>query len=242
MPAPFDTAAADLQTQGFALLPGVLRPAETHALTAAIAAAPATGAGFRHSKELFAIRNVVGEVPALWPILAASELPQLLAVLFPQGCHLVKSIYFDKPAHSNWFVAWHQDLMISVDGKADLPGFGPWTHKAEGVAVQPPRFVLEDICTIRLHLDDCDAQNGALHVVPASHRQGPIPGPALPRHTPAAVTCPVPAGGAMLMKPLLLHASSRSTSERQRRVLHLEFSSLDLPAGLHWRERLSLSC
>jgi hypothetical protein len=53
---------------------------------------------------------------------------------------------------------------------------------------------------------------------------------------PEPVTCAVPKGGVMLMKPLILHASNKSTSERNRRVIHLEFSDIDLPDGLDWRE------
>ncbi len=35
--------------------------------------------------------------------------------------------------------------------------------------------------------------------------------------------------------PLLLHASSRSTSDR-RRVLHIEFAGFSLPQPLDWQE------
>ncbi|MBF9220648.1 phytanoyl-CoA dioxygenase family protein [Hymenobacter ruricola] len=170
--------------------------------------------------------------------MATDALQQLLGRLFPAGCHLVKAIYFDKPAGSNWLVAWHQDLMVNVSQRVDSPGFGPWTSKAEGVSVQPPVAVLENVCTIRLHLDDCDASNGALKVVPGSHRHGVLFAADIAARTAGATGCAVPAGGAMLMRPLLLHASNRSTSRRPRRVIHLEFSSVELPAGLHWRERL----
>ncbi len=127
--------------------------------------------------------------------------------------------------------------MVNVDRRADLPGFGPWTTKASWVAVQPPAAILENTCTIRLHLDDCDATNGALKVVPGSHQCGVVPAETIAALTATAAVCAVPAGGAMLMKPLLLHASNRSTSNRPRRVIHLEFSAEELPTGLAWRER-----
>jgi ectoine hydroxylase-related dioxygenase (phytanoyl-CoA dioxygenase family) len=82
---------------------------------------------------------------------------------------VVKSIYFDKPETSNWYVAYHQDLTISVDKKLELPDFGPWTTKQNQFAVQPPLNILENIYTIRIHLDDTDENNGALKVVPKSH-------------------------------------------------------------------------
>lgn len=51
-------------------------------------------------------------------------------------------------------------------------------------------------------------------------------------------TCRVPRGGAMIMRPLLQHASSRSSSGKRRRVIHIEFSNAELPVGLNWAERL----
>jgi hypothetical protein len=231
-----------LTAAGHAVIPALYTPTEITALLACIEGAPAASPNFRRSQDVFAIRNLLGEVPALGPLLATPALHRLLGELFPAGCHLTKAIYFDKPAGSNWLVAWHQDLMINVASRAaNVPGYGPWTAKAGWVAVQPPAAVLENTVTIRLHLDDCDATNGALKVVPGSHRQGVVPAEAIANLTARAVACPVPAGGAMLMKPLLLHASHRSTSPRPRRVIHLEFSAEELPAGLAWRERRALT-
>ena len=232
-PAP----AAQFAAAGFAILPKLYAPAEVAALLHCVESAPASGPSFRRSAEVFAIRNLLGEIPALWPLLDTPALRGLLGGLFPAGCQLVKGIYFDKPAQSNWLVAWHQDLMINVEQRADQPGYGPWTSRAGWTSVQPPVAVLEDVVTIRLHLDDCAADNGALKVVPASHRRGAVAAPDIAALTPAATVCAVPAGGAMLMKPLLLHASNRSTSARPRRVIHLEFAAVELPAGLAWRER-----
>ena len=127
--------------------------------------------------------------------------------------------------------------MIAVDQRQALPDYGPWTTKQGEVTVLPPRHVLESIITIRLHLDACDATNGALKVVPGSHKHGVIANEYHPIYTPRAITCPVPAGGVLLMQPLTLHASNRSTSTRPRRVIHLEFSATELPARLTWRER-----
>ena len=226
----------ELAARGCATLPGLYTAAEVSAVLACIERAPAAGPAFRRSQDVFAIRNLLGEVPGLWPLLDTPALRQALARLFPAGYRLTKGIYFDKPANSNWLVAWHQDLMINVSQRAELPGFGPWTSKAGWVAVQPPAAVLEQTVTVRLHLDDCDATNGALRVVPGSHQWGVVPAETIATHTAAATVCAVPAGGVLLMKPLLLHASHRSTSARPRRVVHLEFSAAELPAGLAWRE------
>ncbi|WP_188815442.1 phytanoyl-CoA dioxygenase family protein [Hymenobacter cavernae] len=234
-------AATQLATQGCAVLPEVFSLSEVEQLLRTISAAEATSSNFRRTQDLFAIRNLLSEIPNLQALLFTPKLRQLLATLFPTTPHLTKAIYFDKPAQSNWLVAWHQDLMISVNERLSAPEFGPWTDKKGDISVQPPRAISEGICTIRLHLDDCDATNGALKVVPGSHQHGAIPATELPAYTADAVSCAVPAGGVMLMKPLTLHASNRSTSLRPRRVIHLEFSSLDLPYGLQWRERLALA-
>ena len=232
--------AAQFAEAGFAVLPGLYVPNEVAALLRAVESATGSGPNFRRSQEVFAIRDLLGEIPGLWSLLATAGLRQLLGGLFPAGCQLVKAIYFDKPAGSNWLVPWHQDLMINVDCRVDLPGFGPWNSKAGGVSVQPPVAVLEKVVTIRIHLDDCDATNGALKVVPGSHQLGVVPAVAIAVLTSTATICAVPAGGAMLMKPLLLHASNRSTGNQPRRVVHLEFASVELPVGLAWRERLTL--
>jgi hypothetical protein len=50
----------------------------------------------------------------------------------------------------------------------------------------------------------------------------------------------VGSGGVQLLKPLLLHASSESKIQRRRRVLHLEFSSKELPNGLLYSEKENL--
>lgn len=238
--AAMPSLADELRAVGHATLPALYTPAEVAALLACVESAPAASPNFRRSQDVFAIRNLLGEIPALGPLLATPALRGLLSELFPTGCHLTKAIYFDKPAGSNWLVAWHQDLMINVAQRLEAPGFGPWTAKAGWVAVQPPVAVLENTVTVRVHLDDCDATNGALKVVSGSHRHGMVPAETIASHMATARVCAVPAGGAMLMKPLLLHASNRSTSARPRRVIHLEFAAEDLPAGLAWRERLAL--
>jgi hypothetical protein len=41
----------------------------------------------------------------------------------------------------------------------------------------------------------------------------------------------------MLMKPLLLHASSKVSIDSGRRVLHFVFAPAELPGGLRWPVR-----
>ena len=151
---------------------------------------------------------------------------------------MVKSIYFDKPALSNWFVAWHQDLTISVDKKADLNGYGPWTVKQNQFAVQPPLSILTDNFTIRIHLDDTDELNGVLKVIPGSHLGGISRPDQINHESIAPATCKVSSGSLMIMRPLLMHASGRTVSNKKRRVIHIEFSRAELAEGIQWAEKL----
>jgi len=194
---------------------------------------------FRRSEDLFAIRQFLKQFPELLPVVFNAQLKRIIHDRFGDEYFIVKSIYFDKPGASNWFVAYHQDLTISVDKRSNIPGYGPWTVKHEQFAVQPPLAVLEDNFTIRIHLDDTDEQNGALKVIPGSHLKGIYRPETIDWAKEREASCNVPAGGIMLMSPLLLHASGRTTNERQRRVLHIEFSRVELADGLNWAERVS---
>ena len=65
----------------------------------------------------------------------------------------VRAIMFDKSTDANWLVPWHQDLTIAVQARVEAEGFSPWSIK-EGVPhVQPPVALLEQMLTVRLHLD-----------------------------------------------------------------------------------------
>ncbi len=191
---------------------------------------------FRKTAGLFAIRQFLKEVPAAIPLIFNEKLKASITALFGDGYFVVKSIYFDKPEESNWFVAWHQDLTISVNKRTDHPGFGPWTVKQNQFAVQPPLNILQDNFTVRIHLNDADEGNGALKVVPESHLKGIYRPETIDWDVETETTCAVEAGGIMVMRPLLLHASNRTTNHKPRKVIHIEFSRADLPGGLTWAE------
>lgn len=216
----------ELDDDGFALIPGVLSADEVRSVITTLGSISTAGR-----------RGILAE-PQIGK-LARSE--QILALLRP---HLsreplpVRAIYFDKSPDANWLVAWHQDLTITVREHIEAEGFGPWSVK-DGVShVQPPVSLLEKMLTIRIHLDDADESNGALRVLPGSHRRGRLSSDEIQRIRAGGkeVLCAAMAGDALLMKPLLLHASSRSTSHRHRRILHIEYAAFDLPGGLCWHE------
>ena len=216
----------EIESHGFAIVPEVIDAGEQQAL--AVALGTVCGAGQR---------GLLAE-PAVAALARSARLIELVRPHLPGEPRAVRAIYFDKSSESNWLVAWHQDVTLALAERIETPGFGPWSIK-EGVAhVQPPVELLGQMLTIRLHLDDADAANGALRVLPGSHRAGRLSAEQIRglRALQPEVLCTVKAGGATLMRPLLLHASSRSTTHRRRRVLHIEYAGFALPAGLQWHE------
>jgi len=229
---------ANIQNSGYTVLDDIYSHQEIQNIIAVITQANQFSAAFRKTEDLFAIRRFLKEVPLSKPLIFNQKLKNIISDLDP-GCFAVKSIYFDKPEKSNWFVAWHQDLTISVNNRVDLPGFNFWTKKFEQYSVQPPIEFLETGFTIRIHLDDTDENNGALKVIPGSHLKNIMRANDPNLNLKKEELCPVRAGGIMVMRPLLMHASDRTTSNNQRRVIHIEFNNLELPAELGWAEKLT---
>lgn len=234
------TLSPELKKDGFRIIEAVYSSVEIEQIIAVINRANSQKETFRKTTDLFAIRQFLKEIPEIIPLVFNNSLMDLIESSFGRDFFVVKSIYFDKPPSSNWYVAYHQDLTISVDNKADLDGFTLWTKKQDQYAVQPSIELLENIITIRIHLDDTNSENGALKVIPESHNKGIIRPETIQFDQGQEFSCTVPKGGVMLMKPLLLHSSSRTTNDKQRRVIHIEFSNKELPEGLNWSERIHL--
>ncbi len=154
---------------------------------------------------------------------------------------LSKAIYFNKPSKSNWFVSYHQDLSISVKNREESKGFTSWTNKNKQLGVIPPIEILENIITFRIHLDKADNTNGGLKVISNSHKEGIIRIDENFNKSDLGkeILCEVEKGGVMLMKPLLLHSSSKSIFENDRRVIHLEFCNQEIP--MKWLEKRKVS-
>lgn len=192
------------------------------------------------SPDTHAIRHLLQEIPHLTQMIFNSNLPELLAQT-AKGIFLTKAIYFDKTPESNWYVTWHQDIIINVKEKIETEGFSGWTKKSRVHGVCPPQEILANTITLRIHLDDADETNGALKVIPGSHQKKLNDEEiSLITQNSSPQICEVNAGCVHIMKPLLLHSSSKATSTKHRRVIHLEFNTMNLPNGLEWAERLEI--
>jgi len=175
-----------------------------------------------------------------WGITAAplrERLDALARELLGKRAWAVRAIVFDKTPDSNWAVPWHQDLSIPLRERHEVDGYRAWSRK-EGVwHAQPPRAVLEAMLTLRLHLDDCGADNAPLQVLPGSHAHGVLDAAHGAAWAAAGepVTCIARAGDVLAMRPLLLHSSSKAAQPARRRVLHVEYAAIELPPPLQWR-------
>jgi ectoine hydroxylase-related dioxygenase (phytanoyl-CoA dioxygenase family) len=222
--------AEELNQNGFAIMAGVYSSVEINAINEQIHL-------IHGNKPLFGERQFLQRTPGLLELLLSESMRKLINEVAPKS-FFIKSIYFDKPPASNWRVNWHQDLTIYVQEKIETLGFKNWTKKNGEFGVQPPTEYLGNIVALRIHLDDTDETNGALKVIPHSHSVGVLRSQTVSFTDSDSVTCSVPAGGVMLMKPLLFHSSSRTTTEKQRRVIHLELCSLELPEKLEWSQKV----
>jgi ectoine hydroxylase-related dioxygenase (phytanoyl-CoA dioxygenase family) len=220
------TVQNPLDELGFVIAPNVLNSADCMRLIETLRAVEGPGQ-----------RGVLGvsEINALANSEKIKDLVRAHLLAEPRA---VRSIYFNKSPETNWAVSWHQDVTIAVRERADLPGFQAWSVKKGVVHVQPPTEILEQMVTVRIHLDHCDERNGALEIIPSSHRYGRLTAEQVDEmakeETP--MLCSIPAGGVLLMRPLLLHSSRRSESNRPRRVLHVEYAGFNLPKPLKWAE------
>lgn len=216
----------EIEQRGFAVIPRVIALAEQRELLSTLG--PVSGAG----------RRGLLALPAVSKLARSPRLLDLVRSHLPSEPFPVRAIYFDKSSDSNWLVPWHQDLTLALRARAEVSGFGPWSTKDGIPHVQPPVELLQQMLTVRLHLDDADESNGALRVLPGSHCLGRLSSERVQelRNQQSDFLCAVSAGDALLMRPLLLHASSRSTSTRHRRVLHIEYAAFTLPDELDWHE------
>jgi hypothetical protein len=214
--------------QGFALIPQVLGAAECESVASRLSGVSPDSAGTRCL------------LSQAWCQALAATLRRhpSLAPLLPAGFTAVQCSYFEKSVSRNWLVPVHQDLSIPVAARVKHAALGGWSEKEGALYVQPPDALLRQLVALRLHIDACGAEDGPLRIVPGSHLQGRLEAQAAAeaRQSQAEVICTAGRGGVMAMRPLLLHASSKSTGSSRRRVLHFLFGPRILPFGLQWKQ------
>ncbi len=228
--------AEKIGTDGFIIIPDVLDSATVTSLLDQLEKVSVSEAVKRRGQSYFGIRNLLNAVPAVRDLAESSRIRLIVEPIVGERGKVVRGIFFDKTPEANWKVAWHQDVTIAVRQQKQVAGFDAWSRKAGIAHVRPPVSILENILTLRLHLDDADETNGALKVIPGSHKLGRIEAKNMDdaKQIALPVTCCVRQGAALAMRPLLLHSSSSSATPSHRRVVHLDFSSVELPGDLEW--------
>ena len=222
-----DITAAGFGHQGFGVIEGLLDDTTCDAVAAQIDELPLTGAGSRQLLHYKWCRRLAVSVRM------HSEIRERL----PADSVGVQCTLFNKSASANWLVALHQDRSVPVRSKVDSLDLKGWSEKEGGTFVQPPVSMLRRMAAVRVHIDPCPLESGALRVVPGSHLLGVLSSAEAERIRKIAGehAVPVSRGGALLMKPLLLHASSKAAIPMQRRVLHFVFGPRVPPCGLAWQ-------
>ncbi len=215
----------ELERSGFVVVRGAIDAPTRDRLLPLCDPGSAIGAVRHRSGAVFAARGLLSSVPALRGALQESGLTALAAAHVGEGAVPIDALFFDKRSAVNWTVPGHQDRLMP-HGEVG----GAVRRVKNGLAyAEPSSGVLASLTALRLHFDDCDATTGALGVVPGTHRS------IIPEREIAAIPldryrlCSVDAGDVMLMKPLLLHRSSPSTSSESRRVLHVVYAPGPIP-------------
>jgi hypothetical protein len=146
-----------------------------------------------------------------------------------------RATLFDKSPRANWLVVWHQDTALPILDRFDSSEWGTWSVKCEISYAHAPAWALERIVALRVNLDASTIDNGPLKVIPESHLSGVLDDNVVldTAHNQRSVSCTTSEGGVIVMRPLLIHSSSKSISNAPRRVLHIEYaSSLELADGI----------
>ncbi len=195
---------------------------------------------FENEMNNYGVRDLMNKVPAIRKLATSSPLLTIAKKVLGAFAKPVRSVYFDKTPMANWNVAWHQDTSIAVKEKADIQGFGPWSEKQGVPHVEPPEEYLAKTLTLRVHLDKANTESGVLRVVPSTHLDGRIASKEIieivKKSESEILECNASPGDILLMCPLLFHSSRKASNPSHRRIIHIEYSAMELPEQLVWYE------
>lgn len=213
------TCSTQVDRDGYAIIPNVLSSEEIHKL-----ASDLESSDLRRSRA--GVRHMLGN-PAIMQVANDPRLLGMAQSVLGEDAVPFKATLFDKSPDANWLITWHQDTALPLVERNETEGWGPWSMK-EGVNyAHAPAKALNRVLAIRLHLDDSTEENGPLRVLPGTHSFGVLTDEQVERNVAerSPVHCTVGEGGIIIMKPLIIHASSKSRSTLSRRVLHMEYST-----------------
>ena len=170
-------------------------------------------------------RHVLG-VPGVRDLAADPRMIEIARQFLDSTAVPFRATLFDKSSSANWLVVWHQDTALPLRARVEAPEWGPWSLKAGMIYAHAPAWALDRVVALRVSLDNSSATNGPLRVLPGTHRSGVLSDAEIERlaRTVPPVECLAASGGVVAMRPLTVHASSKSVDDRPRRVLHIEYA------------------
>ena len=215
------TIQGHLAADGYEIVSGVLAPEELDDVLRAAGDFPRSRAGMRHLMGFDSVAKIAND----------RRMIGLASGAIGEGATPFRATLFDKSSDANWLVVWHQDTALPLKSRHDEAGWGPWSLKDGVHYAHAPAWALEEVVALRLHLDDSSSENGPLRVIAGTHRSGLLTDYEVEELATKceAIECTVSKGGIIIMRPLLLHASSKSKSSAPRRILHVEYASAKLP-------------
>jgi len=189
---------------------------------------------------VYAARNLVDHVPMLRTFWQGSVIESFLTEHLGERFGLVRILYFDKPPDRTWALGWHKDTAIAVASHGvESRHFSRPTVKAGTPHVIASDPILQNMLTLRIHLDKVTRENGPLRVIPQSHEHRECEGLGIENSQMILAE----RGEILAMRPLLSHCSGASEphTTRHRRILHLEFASSEqLPDNYQWHQFISI--
>jgi ectoine hydroxylase-related dioxygenase (phytanoyl-CoA dioxygenase family) len=216
-----------LKEKGFAMVPSVLSARELIPVLVSLA-------DLKPLPHKAGVRHVLSH-PTVSVVAHGPRLLEMARAVLGSTALPFRATLFDKTPDANRLISWHQDTALPLREQVDAPGWGPWSEKEGVIYAHAPAEALQQVLALRLHLDDCMEANGPLRVLPGTHELGVLSDEEIERHATyeEPVECLVAKGGVVAMRPLLIHASSKSRTQTPRRILHIEYSATkDLPGGL----------
>jgi ectoine hydroxylase-related dioxygenase (phytanoyl-CoA dioxygenase family) len=205
--------------EGYATAPDVLQQEEVAKLLAETGNAnlARSRAGVRHAMK----------VPCIQALANDQQMMSIARTILGGKAFAFRATLFEKLQTANWLVVWHQDTALPLKARHETPGWGPWSVKDGVKYAHAPAAALSEVIALRVHLDDSMAGNGPLRVLPRTHKLGVLSDEQLHEYSIKVipVDCLVPKGGVLAMRPLSIHASSKSQTARPRRVVHIEYAA-----------------
>jgi ectoine hydroxylase-related dioxygenase (phytanoyl-CoA dioxygenase family) len=208
-----------IEENGFAVLPELFPPEYLDCLLEQInrLSPRRSRAGVRHALSLAPVAELARH----------QVLMELAAEVLGADAFPYRATLFDKSPEANWLVVWHQDTALPLRSRRETPGWGPWSVKEWIDYAHAPASALCQVLALRVSLDNSTVENGPLRVLPRTHTLGVLTDDTIHELSTriSPVDCINPKGGVVAMRPLLVHASSKSHAETPRRVLHIEYAA-----------------